>query len=204
MADGSRAALTKLTADCRALCGLLSRRDALAEKTAQTALDLAARIRIASPPFCEKLAARTATDSEAAAAWTHQEAKRLIGSDPNATPAQRVRAEGRAVATALQGLLPAMEAGDTPDVAEAEALSDNEYTILRALRDAHPKRLLMTTLEANTGISRRTCSALVRILAQRGLADYDESKREGSAITPEGRELLAQERAPANFPLTSP
>lgn len=70
-------------------------------------------------------------------------------------------------------------------------VGDNEYTILRALRDSHPRRLLMSDLAANVGMNRKACGDICAQLAARSLVDYSANSRQGAAISESGRNLLA-------------
>jgi len=72
-------------------------------------------------------------------------------------------------------------------------LTDNEYTVLRALRDAQPRRLFLVELGDNTAITRKTCGKLLASLTERGLADYDSKRRRGATITQQGKALLSTE-----------
>jgi hypothetical protein len=94
-----------------------------------------------------------------------------------------------------------MEANIAPQAEQSEAksgeqpgeggewLSDNEYTILRALRDNHPRRVILEDLAAATRIARKACGTTVTSLTERGLA-MRPSKRTGATITPAGLRLL--------------
>jgi DNA-binding MarR family transcriptional regulator len=72
-----------------------------------------------------------------------------------------------------------------------ESLSDNEYTVLRALRDRLPLRFQLPDLAAATRIGRPACGRIVASLIGRGLAER-RSPRTGATITPSGEALLAQ------------
>jgi DNA-binding MarR family transcriptional regulator len=79
--------------------------------------------------------------------------------------------------------------------AASPALTDDEYTILRALRAASPLLVLMCDLAAVTGIGRKTCGAVVESLSRRGLAVRRDERR-GAAVTPAGRSLLEAAERP--------
>jgi hypothetical protein len=76
-----------------------------------------------------------------------------------------------------------------------ESLTDNEYTVLRALRDKHSRRVLLPELVADTGIARKACGQVVASLIERGLAER-RSERTGATITPAGERLLDATDAP--------
>ena len=84
------------------------------------------------------------------------------------------------------------------------SLTTNEYTVLRALNDAKPKRQILTLLETDTGIRRKTCGQIVKSLSERGLVDYSSRNRAGAAITPKGERLLALERLPTKVATKTP
>jgi hypothetical protein len=70
------------------------------------------------------------------------------------------------------------------------AVADNEYLILRALRDKHPRLVLLADLAADTGLTLKTCSRVVRTLRDRGLVQRP-SQRKGATISLAGEALLA-------------
>jgi hypothetical protein len=91
------------------------------------------------------------------------------------------------------------------------ALTDNEYTILRRLRETHPVRQLIVDLALDCVIGRKKCGELCAQLAQRGLVDYagqkragQKQERRGAAITPEGEALLAKETSALKDALKTP
>jgi hypothetical protein len=88
-----------------------------------------------------------------------------------------------------EGLLPSVNGGrfapEPPD-----SLSDNEYTILRALRDKEPRSLFIADLAAETGIGETACKNIVNMLIGRKLA-HRPTHRGGAIITPKGKALLA-------------
>ena len=63
-----------------------------------------------------------------------------------------------------------------------EALTDNEYTVLRQLRDKRPRLVLLEDLAADTGIAVKACGQIVRSLIARGLAERP-NERKGATIT---------------------
>ena len=67
--------------------------------------------------------------------------------------------------------------GDEPPQEDhpQESLRDNEYTILRVLRDALPRRLVVTDLAEQTAITRKPCGQILAQLSERGLADKHPS-----------------------------
>jgi hypothetical protein len=111
MADARTEALSSHTMDCKALCGILGRRDSCETRVAEKALALAYRIKVSAQQFCDLGTAGAATEAERAAAWTHQAVKRLIGTEAIPLAEDRVRREGQAVLRELLALLPGMEVG---------------------------------------------------------------------------------------------
>jgi DNA-binding MarR family transcriptional regulator len=75
------------------------------------------------------------------------------------------------------------------------SLTDNEYTVLRALRDKLPCRILLEDLSADTGIDRKVCGSVITSLIRSGLAERP-SPRKGATITPAGKKLLEIADAP--------
>src|SRR5262249_55279514 len=75
------------------------------------------------------------------------------------------------------------------------SLTDNEHTVLRALRAKRPRLVLLPDLAADTSIDRKVCGEVVTSLIQRGLAERP-SPRKGATITPAGEELLQEADAP--------
>jgi predicted transcriptional regulator len=73
-------------------------------------------------------------------------------------------------------------------------LTDNERTILRALRNRWPGTMFVTDIAAETSIGEKTCGKIVVALIERGLA-YRASERSGVTITPAGKELLKKAEA---------
>jgi hypothetical protein len=70
------------------------------------------------------------------------------------------------------------------------SLSDDEYTILLALRDKRPLRMLLEDLAADTSIGRKTCGKAVNSLIERGLVER-RSQRSGATITSAGDAIVA-------------
>jgi hypothetical protein len=70
-----------------------------------------------------------------------------------------------------------------------ESLTDDEYTILRALRDRKPILVFLNDLATNTCISEKTCGIVVASLVEGGWA-MRRSERSGATITPAGEEQL--------------
>jgi hypothetical protein len=84
-----------------------------------------------------------------------------------------------------------------------ESLNDNEYSILRELRDKHPCRILVVDLATATKIGAKVCKKIVSSLIKRGLAERP-TKRGGATITPAGEALLdAANRPSVKDPLTT-
>jgi hypothetical protein len=71
-------------------------------------------------------------------------------------------------------------------------ITDNEYSVLLALRDVFPRRLRMSDIADTTMIDRGTCGAICADLSGRGYVDYNPDSRKGAAITSEGRAILEQ------------
>ncbi len=86
--------------------------------------------------------------------------------------------------------------GVRPTVAieESIALTDEQLVVLRALRDAHPSASMLSDLETNTRITRKTIAAAVKQLTELGLAQRPpKTQRKGYAVTNKG--LLVIEKA---------
>jgi hypothetical protein len=76
-----------------------------------------------------------------------------------------------------------------------DSLSDNDETVLRALRHQHPRRVSVVDLAVATRIGDKTVKEVLRSLIARGLADRP-SPRKGAAITDAGVELLTAADTP--------
>jgi hypothetical protein len=92
--------------------------------------------------------------------------------------------------------------GDSEDSPRL-SLTDNEYTVLRALRDKLPRLILLPALSADTGISRKVCGSVVTSLIASGLAERP-SPRMGVTITSAGKRLLQDADAPRRPSADSP
>jgi hypothetical protein len=80
-----------------------------------------------------------------------------------------------------------------------ETLDDNQYTVLRALRDMRPRQVLLVELATETKIGGKTCGKVVKSLIDRGLAERP-SERKGVTITQSGIRLLDAAAAPPQPP----
>lgn len=87
------------------------------------------------------------------------------------------------------------ETGARPPEVRRVSLADDEYTVLRALRDSHPRRLLVVEVAAATRIGEKSCKRVINDLIDRGLAERP-SARKGATITAAGEAILAQSEPP--------
>ena len=67
--------------------------------------------------------------------------------------------------------------------------------MLCVLYDASPRSVTMTDLAATAELMRGTCSDICNRLTERGLVDYDGTKRVGAAITEAGKALIDGEKS---------
>ena len=91
--------------------------------------------------------------------------------------------------------------GDSSEIEEVRySLSDSEYKVLQALREAAPRQLLFADLAAVADISEKTCGKIVRRLVFRDLA-LRPSARAGVTITDSGRKVLSSADRPRAYRL---
>ena len=73
---------------------------------------------------------------------------------------------------------------------QCDALTDDEYGVLLALRDHKLRRLKVADIAEAADLQRATCSKVLVGLANRGLVEYDSTKRQGAGITKAGLMLI--------------
>lgn len=74
-------------------------------------------------------------------------------------------------------------------------LTDNEYMVLRAIRESRPRLVLLEDLSAGIPLGRKACGKVVHSLISRSLAERPY-QRKGVTITKAGEKLLALADAP--------
>jgi hypothetical protein len=86
------------------------------------------------------------------------------------------------------------KAAGRPPTASMPTVDDEDETILRTLRKAHPRRLTQDQIEARSQprVSRRTISARMTNLVRDGLVAYPSGRNQGATITEDGLRLLGQ------------
>jgi hypothetical protein len=92
---------------------------------------------------------------------------------------------------AAQALLSA--ATGQPLTAPVESITDDEFTVLRALNKATPRLVDVLDLSTSTRIGPKTCGKILNSLIERGYAERPRGKRKGATITSRGKALLNSE-----------
>jgi hypothetical protein len=109
---------------------------------------------------------------------------------------------GRAVAfapadgagtTAAEAIAAVSLEGEPSTETPRESLSDDEYTVLRALRDRRPRLVLLDDLAVDGIRGRKVCGEIITSLMDRGLAHRPKGLRKGCTITSRGEALLTAE-----------